>query len=259
MIEDPKDTKVLLSDMSWFEVREVLKSTDLIIIPFGANEVYGKHLQTGSDTIVALEISLALARKVGAVVAPPIPVGYSHALLDFPGTISADMNILTSLLRDYCRSLIRHGFQRFFIACGHLGNISAITSAAYDLHGRALFAMVDLWRFLAKEGEGIVETNCFPEGHASEIGTSVLLALRPDLVRMEMAVKEVPGPHLPHTPHDVNLFYTMGELTKSGVIGDPLLASAEKGRKILEKATVSLGKFLKEFKVMDLKRDTIFL
>jgi len=259
MTEELKARKVLLSEMSWFEVQEVLKLTDLVIIPFGANEVYGKHLPTGSDTIVAFEISLKLAQKVGVVVAPPIPIGYSHALLDFPGTISASTNVLTSLLRDYCQSLIRHGFRRFFFTCGHLGNIPSITSTAYDLYGKALFAMVDIWRFLAKESEGIVETGCFPEGHASEIGTSVLLALRPDLVRMERAVKEVPNPDFPHPPHDINLFSTIGEFTKSGVIGDPLLASAEKGRRVLEKATVSLCKFLEEFKVMDLKRDNIFL
>jgi len=237
-----------MSEMSWREIEFIVEETNLVIIPIGANECYGPHLPTGSDTIVALDVSIILAKRVGAVVAPPIPVGYSQALLGFPGTISISSNVLTDLLRDYCQCLIQSGFRRIFFVCGHLGNIPSITIVANELHEKAIFGMVDLWRFFAKESRGIVETKEIPEGHASEVGTSILLTLHPDLLKLEFAIKELPKSSFYKEMHDVYTFPTLREVSSSGVVGNPLKASRKKGEKILKKSLDSLTEFLQEFK-----------
>jgi creatinine amidohydrolase len=156
--------------------------------------------------------------------------------------VEKSLGVFTQFLMDYCQSLIQHGFKRFFVVTGHVGNVPAVSSIAYDLQGSATFAMVDVWRFLAKHAEGISESDCIPEGHASEIGTSILMALRPELVDMEQAVKEVPSDR--YAPQ-VGLFTypALTQVTKSGVIGDPFLASAEKGKKIITKAIEALCNF----------------
>ncbi|MBW1995793.1 MAG: creatininase family protein [Deltaproteobacteria bacterium] len=244
--------KVLLQEMSWYEVKQVLEVTDLAIVPLGANEVYGKHLPLGSDTIVATELAVRVAKKVGAIVTPPIAIGDSSSLRDFPGTLTTSLSVLTAYLKDCCESLIRHKFRRFFIVCGHLGNIPAVNSVASDLYEHALFSMVDVWRYMARQAKGIVETDCFPEGHASEVGTSVLLALRPDLVNMALATREVPPSKWILSP-DLRHLTIFGELTESGVIGDPTRSSAQKGEEILKKAINELSEFVGKFKQMDLR------
>jgi creatinine amidohydrolase len=244
--------KVILSEMSWYEVQEALKETDLAIVPLGANEVYGKHLPLGSDTIVATDLAVRLAKNVGAVVTPPIPIGDSSALRDFPGTLTTSLPVLTGYLKDLCESLIQHNFKRFFMVCGHLGNIPAVTAVANELYEKALFAMVDVWRYMARQGQGIVETDCFPEGHASEVGTSVLLALRPHLVNMDLATKEIPPSNWVLTP-DLKHLTIFGELSKSGVIGDPTLSSPQKGEAMINKAIEDLSEFVVKFKQMDVK------
>lgn len=241
--------KVLLQEMSWYEFREVLKETDLAIMPIGANEVYGKHLPLGSDTIVANELAVRVAKNVGAVVTPPIPVGDSNSLRDFPGTLTTGLDILSAYLKDLCESLIRHHIKRFFIVCGHLGNIPAVSSVANDLSDKALFAMVDVWRFMARQGRGIVETDCFPEGHASEVGTCVLLALRPDLVNMQLAIKEVPPAKWTLAP-DIKHLTRFTELSRSGVLGDPMRSTPEKGKEMMAKAVNELSEFVRKFKQM---------
>lgn len=244
--------KVLLQEMSWYEVREALKETDLAIVPLGANEVYGKHLPLGSDTIVATELAVRVAKNVGAVVTPPIPIGDSRSLRDFPGTLTTNSTVLTNYLKDCCESLIRHNFRRFFIVCGHLGNIPAVNSVASDLYEHALFALVDVWRYMARQGKGIVETDCFPEGHASEVGTCVLLALRPDLVNMALATKEVPPSKWVLAP-DLKHLTIFGELTESGVIGDPTRSSPQKGEEMVNRAVNNLSEFVNQFKQMELR------
>ncbi|MCP4625609.1 MAG: creatininase family protein [bacterium] len=243
--------KVLLSEMSWVEVQEAQKITDLAIVPLGANEVYGKHLPLGSDTIVATELAVRVATNVGAVISPPIPIGDSGSLQDFPGTLTTSLDVLTDYLRNLCQSLIRHNFKRFFMICGHLGNIPAISTVANELHEKASFAMVDVWRYLARQGRGIVETDCFPEGHASEVGTSVLMALRPDLVNMDLATKEVPSSKWALTP-DLRHLTRFGDLSESGVLGDPMRSSPRKGEEMIKKAVDELSEFVINFKRMEI-------
>jgi creatinine amidohydrolase len=243
--------KVLLSEMSWVEAQEAQKKTDLAIVPLGANEVYGKHLPLGSDTIVATELAIRVANNVDAVVTPPIPIGDSGSLQDFPGTLTVSLNALTDYLKYLCQSMIRHNFKRFFMVCGHLGNIPAISTVANELHEHALFSMVDVWRYLARQGRGIVETDCFPEGHASEVGTSVLMALRPDLVNMDLATKEVPSSEWVLTP-DLRHLTRYGDLSESGVLGDPMLSSPRKGEEMVKKAVDELSEFVINFKGMEL-------
>ena len=242
--------KVLLSEMSWVEAKEAQEKTDLAIVPLGANEVYGKHLPLGSDTIVATELAVRVATNVDAVVAPPIPIGDSGSLQDFPGTLTTSLNILTDYLRSLCQSLIRHNFNRFFMICGHLGNIPAISTVANELYDKAFFSMVDVWRYLARQGSGVVETDCFPEGHASEVGTSVLMALRPDLVNMDLATKEVPPEKWVLTP-DLRHLTRFGELSESGVLGDPMLSSPQKGEEMIKKAVDEISEFAINFKRME--------
>ena len=187
-----------------------------------------------------------IARETGSFVSPPIPVGESSPLMDFPGTMTTSLGVFTDYLRDYSKSLIKYGIRRIFVVCAHVGNVPAVSSVAYDLHDQALFGMVDLWRFIAKQAEGIVESDCIPEGHASEVGTSVLMALRPDLVDMDKAVKEVPPSRYAPQPGMYQYPY-LGDLTKSGVIGDPFLASAEKGKRMIDKTVKSITSFLEDF------------
>ena len=242
--------KVLLSEMSWSEAEKAIAERKLVLAPLGANEVYGRHLPLGSDTIVALELSIRLARKIGAIVGPPIPVGESGTLACFPGTLSVSPEHFRQYLSDYCQAMVRHGVTHIFMVCGHLGNIPAVRAAAIEYMGQAAVGMVDVWRYLARVGREVVETDCFPEGHASEVGTSVLMALRPDLVNMAEAVRETPEKTYGDGP-DCTVFRMYDRVSRSGVLGDPMKSSPEKGHKMMEIAEKRLIDVLTEFKKID--------
>ena len=82
------------------------------------------------------------------------------------------------------------------------------------------------------------------------VGTSVLMALRPDLVNMDLAVKEVPPPKWALAP-DLKQLARFRQLSQSGVLGDPLRSSAQKGEEMLKKAVAELTQFVSNFKRME--------
>ena len=232
--------KYLISEMTWPELKEVAAKKDMAIIPFGTNENNGPHLPLSLDSIVAYEISLRLAKETGIPVAPLIPWGNSHQFAKYPGTIVIRSEILVELLKDICRSLGRHGFKRFLVLNPHLPNLWASNIAGEALKRDGyLLATVDWWRLQNKLCADLAEGKTFPLGHASELATSLLWALRPDLVRLDQMKVESPSDpfYLKYgSQYPVLFLYQdMKPLSPSGLVGDPTKASREKGEKIIER------------------------
>ena len=80
-------------EMTWEEVGEALKETDMVIVPTGATEQHGPHLPLGTDTMGVVEFARRTAAQleeegIKALVAPPVPFGISSYHMPFPGTIS---------------------------------------------------------------------------------------------------------------------------------------------------------------------------
>lgn len=122
--------KIFLTDMTWPEVREVLKETDLAIIPVGSCEQHGLHLPLGTDHVQALEHCRKIAVKTGAVVAPVLSVGVSEHHMGFPGTITLAPQTLVQVLFEACRSLSKHGFKKIVLLNNHGGNETTVNFAA---------------------------------------------------------------------------------------------------------------------------------
>ena len=76
-----------MQKMTWLQFDRRRKETDLVIVPAGACEVYGPHLPMGSDSLVAEEVAYRVAQEVDAIVSPPITMGESFGLSEYPGTI----------------------------------------------------------------------------------------------------------------------------------------------------------------------------
>ena len=231
-----------LAKMTWLEIDQLRRGTDLAIVPSGAVEVYGRHLPTGSDGIVALALAKALAEQVPAGISPLVPVGESKALSAFPGTLWVSAESLKAYIGDIARSLIHWGFRRLLFINSHAGNVAPIGQLAMTLqetHG-VICAQVDTWRFIQPFTEDLWDSE-LPHGHASEAGTSMLLHVAPDLVKMEEAAR---------TPPPSNSFpefiryrpYT--EYTDTGTVGDGTGGTTEKGAETFQRAVNRLVAFV---------------
>lgn len=242
--------RVLLEELTWPEVRELITSgqVDTVIIAVGSTEQHGRHLPLATDAILAQVIGEELARRLGkALLAPPIRVGCSEHHMAFPGTISLSAATLGALVGDYVASLSRHGFKNIVVVATHGGNFGPLAQAVHGL--RAAYPQVnivdytDLNHLMSALAGASAEFGVSAEasgGHAGESETSLMLALRPDLVKMERAVRGYVVA-VPDAEVAARVFAEgIGALSADGVLGDARLGKAEKGRVYLERFVEAL-------------------
>jgi creatinine amidohydrolase len=249
--KDMRPMTTLVHYMNWVDYESHQKEIDTVLIPLGAVEVYGPHLPMGADGIATSALAKRVADEYPAFVAPLIPIGFSETLAEYPGTLSVRPESLIAYTRDVAESFIRWGCRRILIINGHAGNVPYLNELQRQLeveHGvRA--AQIDWWRFIQPLVEDLVESDILPHGHASEFGTSVMLHLAPDYVKLDRAVRTEPG-----VRNEYPDFLRPGSyraLTETGVLGDATRGNVEKGEETMRRAVARTVEFLKseEFQV----------
>ena len=236
--------------MSSSEFDEKRKTCDTVIIPVGATEVYGPHLPMGSDILVAQAVAEKVAEKVNAMIGPSLEVGESYSLSKYPGTLYLRPETWKAVVEDYMISLMKWGFKKFMFINGHAGNVPIIGQLCRPME-RDLgikVAQVDWWRFTQKHALGVCDTEGWMcHGHASECGTSVMLYLYPELVDMNKAEKVTPKEGEDYEKYGDFITYTVfNETTESGTLGDATIATAEKGKAVVESCIGRIVKYMKE-------------
>jgi len=261
---------VLLEDMTWQEVAEALKETDIALVPAGSTEQHGPHLPVNNDTFTAFHLAKKAAEmaydKVRTVVVPAIPYGLTG--LRYPGTITLSRETVVALYKEVARSLIKGGFKKVIFVNGHGGNIIPLHLAISEIQGEtgALVALVQYWELGYDVIMEMLETEGKVFGHAGEMETSISWALGQRVIEdkrgrgippMTPSLKDYTQPLFrPRVPiHigilDPKVWDWFRPETSDGVLGDSTLASREKGEKMLHHVLSAFVEFLE--KIKDLK------
>jgi len=240
--------------LKWPEITERLKIVDTAILPCGAIEQHGPHLPLDVDYFDADY----MARKVAEAcqdpkpfVLPPIPYGVSYHHSQFKGTICVTNNALSALVYDIGMSLAENGIKKLVILNGHGDNAPTLNYAAQMINRDAkIFVCVETGETSDVDLYGLIETR--NDIHAGEIETSTSMAIRPELVDMEKAVDDtldLDNEYLDFTSErGVSWYVHTKTLTKSGVMGNATLASAEKGHKMWEIMIRKMAEFVETIK-----------
>jgi len=234
---------LLLQELGWPDVAAYLQRDNRLILVVGSTEQHGRHLVFGSDVWQPWEIARRLSDRTGVLLAPSLNYGMSLHHLGFPGSLSLRPQTLSSILIDLLESAYEHGFRRILILNGHGGNTAsfqvALAEALHELNGLQV-RLGNWWR--EPEVDAVFEA-AFPGesgGHADACETSTVMAIRPDLVRLDRAAHSPDAPHPSFLTRQVFL-----EHYPHGVIGvDPRRASAELGEQALVAAVVAYEKVL---------------
>jgi creatinine amidohydrolase len=153
-----------------------------VIVPFGSIEQHGGHLPLGSDALLADVVGREVATRLDAVLAPTVRVGHAEPHMPVAGTLTLRPATLTEVAFDIGESLARHGFRTIALVSTHGGNAAPLAAAAERLN-RTLDGVVAC----APSGD----VGPHPGGHSGEWLTSVMLALRPELVDVEAAAGDI--------------------------------------------------------------------
>ncbi len=245
--------QIVLQDMTWREIASALETGfDTVIIVVGSIEQHGPHLPISTDTLIADELAMRIARKLGnALAAPTIRPGCSEHHMSLPGTISLRPEVLLEILRDYCRSLANHGFKKIVLLSSHGGNFAPLETFAPGLvrefpqlrivHYGDLRGFMDAWR------EEVTRLGLSPEkagGHACLGETSEILRIRADLVREDCFEPGFVG----SSRGLISKILRDGiqAVTQNGILGDPRGANPETGEALLEALSVHLSEWARE-------------
>jgi len=181
---------VLLEDLTWIEAEQGLTPNTVIVIPLGAAaKEHGPHLPLKNDLILAEYLKQRVLEISSVVVAPTLPYSFYPAFLEYPGSVSLRLETARDTLIDICRSLSRYGPRRFYVLNTGISTIQALQLAAETLATEgSLLHYTDFRTVLGPIESRIAEQ----EGgtHADEIETSIMLAIAPEVVDMDKAVKD---------------------------------------------------------------------
>ena len=238
------------------DVGEYLKHDDMVVIPLGSTEQHGYHLPLGTDSMQGIAIVSMACAKAKILHTPAIWMGYSPHHLIRPGTITIRSETLKNVAHDVARSLIHCGFNKIIFYLAHGSNSKVIDPLLRQLRYEtgAFVAMFkpdmeytlpitkDVW-------EGPPEET--PGWHSGEQETSQIMAYDEKLVKIENAVKT--RGHAPSfmperfTKDSADPWATFdgkykclyvplehSEVTETGVLGNPLRGTKEKGAKSFE-------------------------
>lgn len=204
--------------------------THTLLVPVGSTEQHGPHLPLDTDTRIATELARRVATVLPdrVVVAPALAYGASGEHAGFAGTVSIGTEVLASVLVEIGRSA--DAFAGVVFVNGHGGNAAALRRGLDVLvaEGRN----VRCWSWSVPDADA----------HAGRTETSLLLAIAPAVVRMDLAV---PGRTEP-VGELIDALRAKGVagVSPNGVLGDPRDASRAEGEQLLERLTGDLITFL---------------
>lgn len=248
-----------LSHLTWQDVGGFDRERAVAILPIGALEAHGPHLPIATDVLIAEAMANTGADRLSArgfdvLLLPVLAYAAAPFAADFPGTLSPDPGALTLQIVGVAESLARHDFEMLALANAHLdpAHLAAIHAAVTAVReaGRIRIVFPDVtqkpWapRLTAEFRSGAC--------HAGRYETSLVMAIRPDLVRE--AVRE----HLPPNARSLSAAIAAGQksFVEAGgpraYFGYPAEATVDEGRSSL----AALGAILEESVMIEHARGT---
>jgi mycofactocin precursor peptide peptidase len=223
---------VSLGEETWPEVAAA--ESVIVLLPVGSCEQHGPHLPLDTDTRIAVAVATSAAQLGGSrssvLVAPAITIAASGEHSGFPGTLSIGTDALVAVLIEVVRSA--SWARRVVIVNGHGGNAAAAQLVTKQLRSEGHDVL--LWSPSASAANARSL-----DAHAGRFETSLMLAIAPDLVRLNRAAAGDARPLaqlLPQLRRD-----GVKSVSENGVLGDPEGASAAEGRRYLAALAADLA------------------
>lgn len=243
------------------ELDEAIEAGAVVLLPVGQVEEHGPHLPVGTDTFIATEVAKrvahALEGEVPTLVMPPVWSTFTVDAIDrWPGLIKVRTRVVIDLVHDILASLLRMGFQKMVVMNAHGNNPSLLKVALRELADEfeAAPLLTNVWSMGAPAFNELRSSAMGGAVHAGEYETSLLLALgypvdmeaapAGEAVRFQSAFRDW---DLCGSSGGVTWSTWKVQRSRTGVYGDPTVASAEVGERVLQATVESYVALLREY------------
>ncbi len=238
--------------------------TTVAVLPVAATEQHGPHLPLATDALIndaVLRAALArLPASASILVLPPLAVGDSLEHSAYAGTLSIDSDALMAAWLAVGRSVARAGVRKLVIFNSHGGQKAHVDLVALRLRVECRMLVVRAHSFALGVPPGLFDVDELAHGlHGGAVETSLMLHLRPDLVRLS-ALKAFPslGQRLAArggllgAEKPIGFGWMTQDLNPEGACGDATQASAERGAALLDHLAARLASLLQEVAALPL-------
>ena len=234
---------MLLVEMTSPEV-EALPRDIVVVAPIASCEQHSLHLPVWTDSFIGQDVARRVHEKVpdDVLILPVQWLGYSQHHSRYPGTVSAISSTHMDLMLDMVDSMVRHGFRKILLQNSHGGNgagIQVLLQRLMEKYQDEEAEFYSRWAWAANDTLNSIRTLPGGSGHAGETETSMMLAIRPDLVKAdrldpdgEREGMRVPG---------VSGYHRFDQRTRHGGVGDPRPSTAEMGEALLEASAAEVA------------------
>jgi creatinine amidohydrolase len=245
-------------EQKWTEVPDQIGK--VVVLPLGSMEQHGYHLPLLTDTMICQEIVQRAEGVLGdvALFLPMLWVGVSEHHRNFPGTVSVRQETYVRLLVDILESLIGSGFKHILMLNAHGGNSIPGKAALYEVQmrhrdERGLWLVLATWFVLAApQIAALPELDQKRVSHASELETSMILRLCPELVDLDAARGTDGSSRSASNSSDssrtsrVTTLRPFDHTSRSGAYGHPERATAAKGEALFSVAVEEIVACVRE-------------
>ncbi len=258
--------KLHWAELTWQDFANRDMARTIAIMPIAAIEQHGPHLPVGVDTMIAeghlADVKALLPEEVDALFLPVQAIGKSNEHLAFPGTLTLSAETAIRAWTEIGESVARAGCRRMVIVNAHGGNMSVMDIVARELRVRASMLAVSCAWVRLGQPEGLTSPREQSYGiHGGDYETSLMLAFRPELVRLEK-VRDFPSRAEDYAARYARLRVTQPigfgwmsqDINPDGVVGEAHLATAEKGRVIADHVAHEFISLLRDVAAFDLAR-----
>lgn len=218
----------------------LIKKINRAIVPVGSLEQHGAHLPISTDSLISERIATLVANELGCFVLPVISyaVSFEHQPMF---NVSLKNSTLSRVLCEVCISLSSQGIKEIIFINGHHGNTGVLQYISQNVNNSMrsdtnIFA-INYWNGMHKKLD-----------HAGEVETSLVLAICPDLVKMEKAEpnsRKLSKSSIAYSTL-TNVPGSFPILTGNGVWGQPRSASKIKGNRLLREIVTNLVQLISE-------------
>lgn len=233
-------------------ISAVEKSASTCVIPLGILEKHGPHMPLGTDLIDVREIAIRAAKEEFTIIFPPFYFGQIYEAKQQPGTIAYSPSTVLTVLQETCDELNRNGIRKIILVSGHGGNNSLLPYFCQMQLEKQKDYAVYLFRpqnskEFQEELDKMRQTDW--DGHAGETETSLMLAHRPELVKLDRA-KSQSGEDLQRLNSLSNAYTAIWWYSKypNHYAGDGSYGTAEMGNLIMDNQVGQLAEMIRSVK-----------
>ena len=232
---------IFFKESDWVAVRRCAKADGVAAVPLGSLEQHGPHLPCGTDTYQIDEIMCRAVSRVDPALPVCICPTVEYNVVQWASPLAsagiAPFTLEQSLV-DICHALTDQGFAKIILVHGH-GGLSCGRSALWQAMQEKRPALYIDFEPYAQAWDRISELLGQPDEHGGMMETSMMLAIRPDLVDMGKAVSgpgDLWGEDFPFPSIKGPGIYAIppAESAPDGIGGDSRKGTAELGNRILD-------------------------